>query len=51
MLSNLRQIPFAVAAMAVGAGLMGLTAPWRGLDDGVEYESSSHTPLRLRRGP
>jgi hypothetical protein len=41
----------AVAAMAGGAGLMGLAAPWRGFDDAVEYESSSSTPLRLQRGP
>jgi hypothetical protein len=40
----------AVAAMAAGAGLMGLAAPWRGCDDGVEYESSANTPLRLQRG-
>jgi len=40
----------AVAAMAAGAGLMGLAAPLRGGDDGVEYESSANTPLRLQRG-
>ena len=41
----------AVTAMAAGAGLMGLAAPWRGCDDGVEYESAANTPLRLQRGP
>ena len=40
----------AVAAMAAGAGLMGLSAPWRG-DEGVEYGSTAQTPLRLQRGP
>jgi len=37
----------AVAAMAVGAGLMGLGAPWQWADDGGEYESAAQTPLRL----
>ena len=41
----------AVVAMATGAGLMGLAAPWRGYDDGVEYESSAQMPLGLPRGP
>jgi hypothetical protein len=41
----------AVTVMAVGAGLMGLAAPWRGCDDGVEIESSANMPLRLQRGP
>jgi hypothetical protein len=41
----------AVTAMAAGAGLMGLAAPWRGCDEGVEYESTANTPLRLQRGP
>ncbi|MHC5009013.1 MAG: hypothetical protein ACYTGF_16835 [Planctomycetota bacterium] len=41
----------AVTAMAAGAGCMGLAAPWRGCDDGVEYESSANMPLRLQRGP
>jgi hypothetical protein len=41
----------AVTAMAAGAGLMGFAAPWRGCDEGVEYKSSAHLPLRLQRGP
>jgi hypothetical protein len=41
----------AVAAMVSGAGLMGLFAPWWEGDDGVEYESTAHAPLRLQRGP
>jgi hypothetical protein len=41
----------AVTAMAAGAGLMGFAAPWRGCDEGVEYESSANTPLSLQRGP
>ena len=41
----------AVTAMAAGAGLMGLAAPWRGYDDGVEYESTAQVPLRPQRGP
>jgi hypothetical protein len=42
----------AVAAMAVGAGLMAMVVPWQGDDDGgAEDESSSQMPLRLQRGP
>jgi hypothetical protein len=40
-----------VAAMAVGAGLMGLSAPWRGCDDGGDFNSAAQMPLRLQRGP
>ncbi|MHC4129115.1 MAG: hypothetical protein ACYSUA_13270 [Planctomycetota bacterium] len=41
----------AVAAMAVGAGVMVLGAPWLGGDDGAAYESAAQMPLRLQRGP
>jgi hypothetical protein len=40
-----------VAAMVVGAGVMGLAAPWREADDGGDYGSTAHMPLRLQRGP